>query len=108
MTLMNNVAGALYGNQYWDGDVLSLNFFPLLQIPDEELHSSLLQMDKGHDFLDGQVLVFGEILNNWMSSWFCCHDTLSLKVTSRMVDFFLASHLAMSLYLSMAILCHPI
>mmetsp|Transcript_40168 Transcript_40168/g.70671 ORF Transcript_40168/g.70671 Transcript_40168/m.70671 type:complete len:1044 (-) Transcript_40168:192-3323(-) len=93
-------------NPNWD--VLSLSFFPLLQILDRGLHASLLEIHEGCDFIKKEVLVFGEVLDNWMSSWFCCHDTLPLEVISRLVDFFLASHPSMPLYLSMAIMCHPI
>jgi hypothetical protein len=90
-----------------DLDVLSLAFFPLLQIIDEELHSSLLQKNDQHvfiksqaleDFIIGsQALVIGNVLRKWMSSWFCCHDTLPLEVVSRVIDFFLASHPSMPL-----------
>ena len=80
-------------------DVLSLSFFPLLQVLDEDLHNSLiLQMDDGSDSsLTDQALEFGKVLRKWISCWFCCHDTLPLEVVSRIVDFFLASHWAMPL-----------
>jgi hypothetical protein len=61
------------------------SYFPLLQVLDEELHDSICLVDMGE-------WVVGEEIHKWISSWFCCHDTLPLHVTSRLVDFFLASH----------------
>ena len=89
-------------------DVLSLSFFPLLQVLDKELHDSLLQEvdDSTSELIISQVLAMGNVLRVWISSWFCCHDTLPLEVVSRLIDLFLASHWSMPLYLSMAIVCH--
>ena len=76
-------------------DVVSLSFFPLLEILDTEFHDSLVQINKGHTFLDTLSMIFGKVLRKWISSWFCCHDTLPITVVSRVVDFFLASHPSM-------------
>ncbi|KAL9185052.1 hypothetical protein ACHAXT_002829 [Thalassiosira profunda] len=89
-----------------DWDALSLGFFPLLQLLDGDLHSGLWVEDE-QSFLCERVFIFGEILQKWTSSWFCCHQALSLGIVSRLVDLFLASHPSMPLYLSTAMLCHP-
>ena len=75
-------------------DILSLSFFPLLQIIDEEFHATLL-IDDEQDFLNNRVLVFEKVLRSWISCWFSCHDVLPLEVISRVVDLFLASHPSM-------------
>ena len=101
-------------------DLLPLSFFPLLQVLDEELHSSLVtqidftvtdtesyprdeesfvetsredeNINIECEFVHHKVTLFARILQKWISSWFCCHDTLPLEVVSRVIDFLLASH----------------
>mmetsp|Transcript_55363 Transcript_55363/g.117695 ORF Transcript_55363/g.117695 Transcript_55363/m.117695 type:complete len:291 (-) Transcript_55363:1008-1880(-) len=90
-------AGADDGRKW---DALPLAFLPMLQILDEELHASLVSIDGGRGSVGGLAFVFAEALRE-------CHDALSLEVASRIVDFFLASHPSMPLYLSLAVLCHP-
>jgi hypothetical protein len=85
-------------------DLLSLSFFPVLKLVDEELYSSLT----AQGLLNNRVFVFAEVLKKWISSWFCSQEDLPLEVVSRIIDFFLASHPSMPLYLSIAIVCHPV
>lgn len=85
-------------------DLLSLSFFPVLKLVDEELYSSLT----AQGLLNNRVFVFAEVLKKWMSSWFCSQEDLPLEVVSRIIDFFLASHPSMPLYFSIAIVCHPV
>ncbi len=61
------------------------SYFPLMQTLDEELHASINRVEMGER-------VVCKEMHKWISSWFCCHDTLPLHVISRVVDFFLASH----------------
>ena len=61
------------------------SYFPLLQTLDEELYASINRVEMG-------AWIVCEEMHKWISSWFCCHDTLPLHVISRVVDFFLASH----------------
>jgi len=79
----------------------------MVVVADEEVGNDDHDHDHDHDDFIQRALAFGKVLHKWMSSWFCCHDTLPLEVVSRVVDFFFASHPSMPLYLSMAILCHP-
>ncbi len=89
-------------NSSWD--LLSLSFFPVLKLVDEELYSSLT----ANGLLNNRIFVFAEVLEKWISSWFCSQEDLPLEVVSRIIDFFLASHPSMPLYLSIAIVCHPV
>lgn len=83
-------------NGNWD--MISLAFFPFMKVLDKELHDTLIQMGDGEDdFMSDRVLVLGKVLNRWVSSWFCCNDTLPMEVVSRLVDFFLACHPLMPL-----------
>lgn len=85
-------------------DLLSLSFFPVLKLVDEELYSSLT----ANGLLNTRIFVFAEVLKKWISSWFCSEEDLPLEAVSRIIDFFLASHLSMPLYLSIAFVCHPV
>ena len=85
-------------------DLLSLSFFPVLKLVDEELYLSL----SANGLLNSRVFVFAEVLKKWISSWFCSEEELPLEVVSRIIDFFLASHPSMPLYLSIAFVCHPV
>ncbi|KAK1742041.1 TBC domain-containing protein [Skeletonema marinoi] len=89
-------------NKSWD--LLSLSFFPVLKLVDEELYSSLT----ANGLLNNRIFVFAEVLKKWISSWFCSQEDLPLEVVSRIIDFFLASHTSMPLYLSIAFVCHPV
>ena len=66
-------------------------YFPLCQVLDEELHASISRMEYGE-------WIVCEEIHKWVSSWFCCHDTLPMHVISRVVDFFLASHPQMPMW----------
>jgi hypothetical protein len=85
-------------------DLLSLSFFPVLKLVDEELYSSLT----ANGLLNNRIFVFAEVLKKWISSWFCSQEDLPLEVISRIIDFFLASHPTMPLYFSIAVVCHPV
>ena len=89
-------------NKSWD--LLSLSFFPVLKLVDQELYSSLT----ANGLLNSRIFVFAEVLKKWISSWFCSEEELPLEVVSRIIDFFLASHPSMPLYLSIAFVCHPV
>ncbi len=89
-------------NKSWD--LLSLSFFPVLKVVDEELYSSLT----ANGLLNSRVFVFAKVLKKWISSWFCSEEDLPLEAVSRIIDFFLASHPSMPLYLSIAFVCHPV
>lgn len=89
-------------NKSWD--LLSLSFFPALKLLDEELYCSLT----ANGLLNNRIFIFAEVLKKWISSWFCSEEDLPLEVVSRIIDFFLASHPSMPLYLSIAMVCHPV
>ncbi len=89
-------------NKRWD--LLSLSFFPVLKLVDVELYSSLT----ANGLLNSRVFVFAKVLKKWISSWFCSEEDLPLEAVSRIIDFFLASHPSMPLYLSIACVCHPV
>jgi len=104
-------------NQQSDGfNFLSLSFFPLLQVLDEELHASLMSStdtptsdtDSAAEENTNRILSIalpcGKILQKWMFSWFCCNHSLPIEAVSRIVDFLMASHPFMPLYLSIAFL----
>jgi len=76
----------------------------VLKLVDEELYSSLT----ANGLLNNRIFVFAEVLKKWISSWFCSQEDLPLEVVSRIIDFFLASHTSMPLYLSIAFVCHPV
>ena len=85
-------------------DILSLVFFPVLKLVDEELYSSLT----ANGSLNSRIFIFAEVIKKWISSWFCSQEDLPLEAASRIIDFFLASHPSMPLYLSLAFVCHPV
>lgn len=79
--------------------LLSLSFFPMLQVLDDELHAVLVRDESiTEDSRFGEVLpiervwLVAGVLQKWMSAWFCCEDALPVEVVSRLVDFLLASH----------------
>jgi hypothetical protein len=79
--------------------LLSLSFFPMLQVLDDELHAVLVRDESiTEDSRFGGVLpiervcLVAGVLQKWMSAWFCCEDALPVEVVSRLVDFLLASH----------------
>eukprot|EP00588_Corethron_pennatum_P009281 CAMPEP_0194275472 /NCGR_PEP_ID=MMETSP0169-20130528/8301_1 /TAXON_ID=218684 /ORGANISM="Corethron pennatum, Strain L29A3" /LENGTH=1008 /DNA_ID=CAMNT_0039018943 /DNA_START=101 /DNA_END=3124 /DNA_ORIENTATION=+ len=75
---------------------MRLSIFPLVDVLDPELH----------DFLfDSGVEPFFAL--SWVITWFA-HEVRDVSVAGRLFDVFLASHPALPLYMSVAMILHPI
>lgn len=74
---------------------LRLVLFPLIQSLDPELHQHLVDCDMEPFFC-----------LSWIITWFS-HDVRDTTVVKRLFDLFIASHPLMPIYLSVAMICHP-
>lgn len=76
--------------------VLRLVLFPLIAAFDPEVHSYLLYCDMEPFFAI-----------SWVITWFS-HDVRDTEVVKRLFDAFIVSHPLFSLYLSVAMVLHPV
>jgi hypothetical protein len=75
---------------------LQVAFFPLLRYADPEIHEFLCACDMQPFFA-----------LSWIITWFA-HDVRDTQLVKRLFDFFLVSHPLMSLYVAVAMVCHPL
>jgi len=75
---------------------LRLFIMPLIEIFDSEVHSHLLEC---------QMEPFFAL--SWIITWFS-HDVRDTAMVKRLFDFFIASHALMPVYMSIAMVLHPV
>ena len=75
---------------------LKLTLFPLISAFDSEVHNHLWQCDMAPFFC-----------LSWVITWFA-HDIRDTALVTRLFDAFLVSHPLFPIYMSVAMVCHPL
>ena len=77
--------------------VMRLTIFPLLSYLDSEVHEHLVRSDMMEPYF----------ALSWIITWFS-HDIRDTELVKRLFDFFIVSHPLMPIYMSIAMICHPL
>ncbi len=77
--------------------VMRLTIFPLLSYFDYEVHEHLVRSDMMEPYF----------ALSWIITWFS-HDIRDTELVKRLFDFFIVSHPMMPIYMSIAMICHPL
>jgi Rab-GTPase-TBC domain len=77
--------------------VMRLTIYPLLLYFDSEVHEHLMQCDMMEPYF----------ALSWIITWFS-HDIRDTELVKRLFDLFIVSHPLMPIYLTIAMICHPL
>ena len=77
--------------------VMRLTIFPLLSYFDSEVHEHLMLSDMMEPYF----------ALSWIITWFS-HDIRDTELVKRLFDFFIVSHPLMPIYMTIAMICHPL